>query len=324
MRIVIADDYQNCVKGLKCFATISDHDVSVMIQPTKILSELVERFYHADVIVVVRERISLNEELLKQLPNLKLVALVGRNSKYIDFEACTRHGVGVTYGVSGSHIAPAECAMALMLSARRNVVLEAARMKAGLFPITLSHRLSGTTLGIYGLGDIGELVAKGASGLGMHVLIWGRQGSQDRAKELGYEPANSREDFFSRSDVISLHIRYNKDTLGIVKQADLMMMKPTALLINTARAELIESGALEAALNAGQPGFAAVDVYENEPILDGNHPLLKMDNVICLPHLGWADHDTFELYFGEAFEQVERFIKGEPLRLFNPEVVFKP
>jgi D-3-phosphoglycerate dehydrogenase len=323
MHIVIADDYQNCVKDLQCFKTLSDHHVEVMVKPSKTSAELVQRFYPADAIVVVRERISITEELLEQLPNLKLVALVGRSSKYIDYAACTKRGIAVTHGISGSHTAPAECALALMLSARRNVVLEAARMKAGLFPITLSHRLSGSTLGIYGLGDIGELVAKGAAGLGMNILIWGRQGSLDRAKELGYEPAKSREDFFSRSDIISLHLRYNKDTLGIVKQSDLMMMKETALLINTARAELIESGALEAALLSGRPGYAAVDVYENEPILDGNHPLLKMDNVICLPHLGWADHDTFELYFGEAFEQVDRFVKGQTLRLLNPDVVLQ-
>jgi D-3-phosphoglycerate dehydrogenase len=196
-------------------------------------------------------------------------------------------------------------------------------MKAGLFPITLSHRLNGSTLGIYGLGEIGEVVAKAAQGLGMKILVWGRGGSFDRAKSLGFEVAKSREDFFSNSDVISIHLRYNKETFGMVKLTDLMMMKPTALLVNTARAELIESGALEKALESGRPGYAAVDVYENEPILNGDHPLLKMDNVVCLPHLGWADHDTFELYFGEAFDQVNRFIKGQELRLMNKDVVLK-
>jgi D-3-phosphoglycerate dehydrogenase len=323
VHIVIADDYQNCVKDLKCFSTLQGNEITVCVEPTKDKAELIRCFINADIIVVVRERITIDEELLKSLPKLKLVALVGRNSKFIDYAACTKYGVAVTHGEASSHLAPAECALALMLAARRNIVLEAARMKAGLFPITLSHRLNGSTLGIYGLGEIGEVVAKAAQGLGMHILVWGREGSFDRAKKLGFEVAKSREDFFSRSDVISIHLRYNKDTFGMVKLADLMMMKPTALLVNTARAELIESGALEKALESGRPGYAAVDVYENEPILNGDHPLLKMDNVVCLPHLGWADHDTFELYFGEAFDQVDRFLKGQPLRLVNKDVVFK-
>ena len=323
MKIVIADDYQNCVKDLQCFSILKDHQVTVFVEPTKIKSELIQRFQDADVIVVVRERVTIVEELLKSLPLLKQVALVGRYSNYIDYEACTKYGVAVTNGVAASLQAPAECALALMLAARRNVVLEAARMKAGLFPITLSHRLQGSTLGIYGLGEIGEVVAKAAQAIGMHILIWGRDGSKTKALAHGYEFAQSREDFFTRSDVISLHLRYNKDTFGIVKFEDLMMMKPTSLLVNTARAELIESGALEKALVQGRPGYAAVDVYENEPILNANHPLLKMDNVICLPHLGWADHPTFELYFGEAFEQVDRFAKGQELRLVNKDVVFK-
>jgi len=323
MHVVIADDYQNCVKNLQCFSILKDHQTTLYVEPTKIKSELIERFKEADAIVIVRERVTIDAELLEALPKLKLVALVGRNSKYIDYEACTRYGVAVTHGVASSHQAPAECTLALMLAARRNVVLEATRMKAGLFPITLSHRLQGSTLGIYGLGEIGEIVAQAAQAIGMNILIWGRDGSKNKALSLGYAFANSREDFFTSSDVISLHIRYNKDTFGIVKFEDLMMMKSNSLLINTARAELIESGALEKALLQGKPGYAAVDVYENEPILNGDHPLLKMDNVTCLPHLGWADHATFELYFGEAFEQVDRFVKGLELRLVNTDVVLK-
>jgi len=175
VHIAIADDYQNCVKDLKCFSTLKGNEISIYVEPTKDKAQLIQRFINADIIVVVRERITIDEELLKSLPKLKLIALVGRNSKFIDYAACTKYGVAVTHGEASSHLAPAECTLALMLAARRNIVLEAARMKAGLFPITLSHRLNGSTLGIFGLGEIGEVVAKAAQGLGMHILVWGRK-----------------------------------------------------------------------------------------------------------------------------------------------------
>ena len=323
MNIVIADDYQNCVKDLNCYSLLSAHQVKVYVEPVKHRDELIARLKDADILVIIRERISIDEELLRHLPKLRLISLVGRHSKTIDYAACTKHGIAVTHGISSSPEAPAELTLALMLAVRRNVVLEATRMKEGKFPITLSHRLAGSTLGIYGLGVIGQIVARAAHAMGMHILIWGRDASVNKAKELGYEIANSKADLFSRADVLSLHLRYSKDTANSVSYADLSMMKSTALFINTARAELVEEGALEKALLTGRPGFAGVDVYENEPILDGNHPFLKMENVVCIPHLGWADIDTFELYFGEAFEQVIRYVNKENLRLINPEVFLR-
>jgi D-3-phosphoglycerate dehydrogenase len=320
MNIVIADDYQNCVEKLHCFSMLSNHQVKVWVEPAKNREELIARLIDTEVLVIVRERIAIDEELLRHLPKLRFISLVGRHSKTIDYQACTKYGIPVSHGISSSPEAPAELTLALMLATRRNVVLEATRMKAGKFPITLSHRLGGSTLGIFGLGVIGQIVAKAAHAMGMNILVWGREASINKARELGYQVAKSKEEFFSTVDVLSLHLRYNKDTASSVTYSDLCLMKPTALFINTARAELVESGALERALLQGTPGFAGVDVYENEPILDGNHPLLNMDNVVCMPHLGWADFATFELYFGEAFEQVLRYINKESLRLFNPEV----
>ena len=210
--------------------------------------------------------------------------------------------------------------LALIVAARRNVALEAGRMKRGEWPCTLSHRLRGSTLGIFGLGAIGQLVAEGGRGLGMNILVWGQKASLEKAAAAGYAAAASKEELFERSDVLSLHVRLTRDTRGIVGPGDLARMKPTALVVNTARAEIIQPGALLDALRNGRPGYAAVDVYEQEPIVDGNHPFLSMPNVLCTPHLGWAEWTNFELYFREAFEQIAAFEKGLPMRLRNPDV----
>jgi D-3-phosphoglycerate dehydrogenase len=217
-------------------------------------------------------------------------------------------------------VAPAELAIALMLASRRNVALEAERMKRGAWPCTLSHRLRGSTLGIFGLGTIGSLVAAAGRGLGMEVLVFGQQGSGDRAAAAGYQVAADKAELFARAHVLSLHVRLTPATRGIVRPEDLALMKPTALIINTSRAELIAPGALVAGLQNGYPGYAAVDVYEEEPVTGGNHPLLKMPNALCLPHLGWAEWDNFDLYFKEAFEQIVAYEQAEPLQLANPQV----
>ncbi|MDS1139594.1 D-2-hydroxyacid dehydrogenase family protein [Pusillimonas sp. SM2304] len=320
MHIVIADDYQRCVRELECFSLLAGHDITVYETAAKDKAELIKRLSAAEILVVVRERITLDEEVIAALPRLQHIALVGRHTKTIDFEACTRHGIVVTNGVFASPIAPAELTMALILASRRNVVLEANRMRAGEWPSTFSYRLDGSTLGIYGLGVIGERVARACAALGMNILVWGGEGSQTRAKAAGYEIAESRESFFKRADVLSIHLRYGPSTKGAVKLDDLRLMKPSSLFVNTARAELIEPDALVTALREGRPGSAAVDVYEVEPVLNGDHPLLKMDNVICMPHLGWADKETFELYYGEAFEQVRNFATDGPLRIVNKDV----
>ena len=229
---------------------------------------------------------------------------MGRNSHVIDFKACTELGIPVAIGKSNSPVAPAELTVALIVAARRNIALEAERMKRGDWPCTLSHRLRGSTLGIFGLGTIGQLVAEAGRGLGMDVLVFGQSASLAKAQLAGYAVARDKADLFERSDVLSLHMRLRAGSAAIVTAEDLAHMKPTALLVNTARAELIAPGALLDALRKGRPGFAAVDVYEQEPVVNGEHPFLSMPNVLCTPHLGWAERTNFELYFGETFEQI--------------------
>ena len=190
-------------------------------------------------------------------------------------------------------------------------------MRRGQWPTTLSHRLAGSTLGIYGLGTIGSLVARAGAGLGMNILAHGRAATADKAKSLGYAVAATKDELLEQSDVLSLHLRLRPDTKGIVGPEDLARMKSTALIVNTSRAELIQPGALLAALKAGRPGYAAVDVYEQEPITNGNHPFLSMPNVVCTPHLGWAEWDNFELYFRECFEQIVAYASHQPLRLMQ-------
>jgi D-3-phosphoglycerate dehydrogenase / 2-oxoglutarate reductase len=320
MKIVIPDDYQDMVDRLECFALIRHHDVTRYREPARDLAQLVERLAEADVVVSIRERVEFSRALLQRLPKLKLLALVGRNSQAIDFAACTELGIPVSTGKSNSPVAPAELTLALIVASRRNVALEAERMKRGDWPCTLSHRLRGSTLGIFGLGAIGALVAEGGRGLGMEVLVWGQQASFEKAAAAGYSVAAGKQDLFERSDILSLHVRLTRNTRGIVGADDLARMKPTALIVNTSRAELIQPGALLAALRNGRPGYAAVDVYEQEPIVGGNHPLLSMPNVLCTPHLGWAEWPNFELYFREAFEQIVAYEQGQPLRLANPDV----
>jgi D-3-phosphoglycerate dehydrogenase / 2-oxoglutarate reductase len=318
MHIVIPDEYQDAIERLSCYSLLDGHDVTSYREPAASLEQLVERLRPADVIVAIRERVTFDRSLIEQLPNLKLIALVGRNATTIDYAACAERGVVVSRGESNSPTSPAELTVALILASRRNIVIEAERMRRGEFPYTLSHRLRGSTLGIFGLGNIGSLVAQAGSGLGMNVLVWGQERSAKRAAEAGYAVAVSKAALFEQCDVLSLHVRLRPDTTGIVGPEDLARMKPTALIVNTSRAELVQPGALLAALRAGRPGYAAVDVYEREPILHGDHPFLSMPNVICTPHLGWAEWDNFELYYAEAFEQIVAFAEGKPLRLASP------
>lgn len=315
MKIVIPDDYQDMVDRLSSYGLLAGHDVVRYREPAASLDQLIERLKPAEVIVAIRERVSFSRELVEQLPNLRLIALVGRAAASIDYDACRDQNVLVSMGLSNSPQSPAELTVALILAARRNIVVEAERMRRGAMPCTLSHRLGGSTLGIFGLGTIGSLVARAGAGLGMNVLAWGQQTSAGKAKAAGYGFAASKAELFERADVLSLHVRLRPNTRGIVDAEDLARMKPTALLVNTSRAELIQPGALLRALQAGRPGYAAVDVYEDEPVMGGNHPFLDMPNVLCTPHLGWAEWDNFELYFQEAFEQIVAYAEGKPLRL---------
>jgi D-3-phosphoglycerate dehydrogenase / 2-oxoglutarate reductase len=315
MKIAIPDDYQDIVGRLSCFSLLAGHDVVRYREPAADLDHLVERLQAAEVIVAIRERVNFSRALIERLPNLRLIALVGRAATTIDYRACADHNVLVSTGASNSPTAPAELTVALIVAARRNIALEAERMRRGEWPCTLSHRLSGSTLGIFGLGAIGSIVARAGAGMGMKILAWGQENSAAKAKAAGYGFAASKDDLFERSDVLSLHVRLRADTRGIVGPQDLARMKATALLVNTSRAELIQPGALLAGLRAGRPGYAAVDVYEEEPVTKGDHPLLSMPNVLCTPHLGWAEWDNFELYFRECFEQIVAYSQAKPMRL---------
>ena len=319
MKIVIPDDYQDIIHRLDAVSLLDGHEVVRYRTPARDLDELAARLSDAEIAVEIRERVAFSRALIERLPKLKLIALVGSRSRAIDLAACTERGIRVARGQSGSPEAPAELAVALMLAARRHVVIEAERMKRGDWPQTLSYRLRGSTLGIFGLGHIGSLVAEAGRGLGMQVLVWGREASLREARAAGYEAAASKAELFERADVLQLLVRLSPETRGIVTAADLARMKPTSLFVNVARAELVAPGALLAAVQAGRPGNAAVDVYEEEPITGGDHPFLKMPNVLCTPHLGWAEWETFELYFRECFEQIVAYAEGTPLRLANPE-----
>jgi D-3-phosphoglycerate dehydrogenase len=259
--------------------------------------------------VLIRERTAIGEELLSRLPRLKLISQTGKGTAHIDTDACKRHGVAVAVG-TGSPYAPAELTWALVLAAMRRIPQETAHLRAGGWQHLLGTTVRGRTLGIFGYGKIGSLVAGYGRAFGMNVLVWGREGSQSRARKDGYAVAAEREAFFEQNDVLSLHLRLTDETQGIVTAADLARMKPSALLVNTSRAELIEHGALENALRTGRPGFAAVDVYEKEPILGAQHPLLSMENVVCTPHLGYVEKDSYELYFGQAFDNVLAFAEA--------------
>jgi D-3-phosphoglycerate dehydrogenase len=316
MNIVIPDDYQDAVRRLDCFAKLRGHDVTVFNDTVKDLATLEERFRDADALVLIRERTAISDELLARLPRLRLISQTGKGTSHIDVEACTRRGVAVAVG-TGSPYAPAELTWALVLAAMRRVPQEAAHLRAGGWQHVLGTTVRGRTLGIFGYGKIGSLVAGYGRAFGMNVLVWGREGSQTRARRDDYEVAESQRALFAESDVLSLHLRLDDATRGIVTAADLALMKPAALIVNTSRAELIESGALEAALRAGRPGLAAVDVYEEEPILGAQHPLLSMDNAVCTPHLGYVEKDSYELYFGQAFDNVVAFAEGKATNLIN-------
>lgn len=322
MRIAIPDDYQDCVRGLDCFAKLAGHDVTVFHDNVKDVDALAERFRDADAVVLTRERTAMTAALLDRLPRLRLVSQIGKTAAHIDLDACTARGVAVAEG-KGSGAATAELTWALMLASRRHLVAEANRLRAGHWQGSLGQELRGQRLGVWSYGRIGKQVAAYGAAFGMQVWVWGGPGSTAQARADGVEVAPSREAFFAESDVITLHIRLSPSTEGVVTAADLASMKPTSLLVNTSRAELVAPGRLEAALRAGRPGFAAVDTYESEPILGAVHPLLAMDNALCTPHLGFVERDNYESYFGMAFDNINSFAAGKPVNLANPEVLGK-
>src|SRR5512133_2759205 len=307
MNIVILDDYQDAVRKLRCAAKLEAYTAKIYTNTVKGIGQLSVRLRDADVIVLIRERTHMTRQLLEKLPRLRMIAQTGRVGAHIDLQACTERGIAVAEGV-GSPVAPAELTWALIMAAMRRLPQyistlkhggwQQSGMKSASMPpnFGLGMVLRGRTLGIWGYGKVGQLVAGYGKAFGMQVLVWGSQPAREKAISDGIQAANSREELFANSDVLSLHLRLSDETAGVVTLEDLNRMKPTSLLVNTSRAELVEHDALIAGLNRGRPGMAAVDVFESEPILQG-HALLRLENCICTPHIGYVELDSYEMYF---------------------------
>ena len=318
MIIAIPDDYHGLVPTLDCFQRLEGHDVRVFRDAAPPFDTMVNNLRDAQIVVPIRERTRFSRELIEALPRLKMVSQTGRSTHHVDVQACSDRGIAVAAGTHASPYTVAEQTWALILAAQRHIPEEADLMKRGAWRNAFSRGLRGRTLGVFGLGKIGSLVAATGASFGMRVLVWGREASREAALRAGYAIAESQRELFRESDVLSLTVRLIRETRGIVTADDLAAMKSDSLLVNTARAELIEPGALERALGRGRPGFAAVDVYENEPVLGGDHPLLRLPNALCTAHSAWLEKTTYELYFGEAFENATAFAAGRPLNLVNP------
>jgi D-3-phosphoglycerate dehydrogenase len=322
MKVAILDDYFDTLRSLRCFQKLAGHDVTVWNDHVEDVDELADRLTDTEALVLIRERTKIGADLLDRLPRLQLIS---QRSGYphIDIEACTRHGVVVSsYQHPGtpSHAA-AELTWGLVLAAVRQIPQQMAALKAGEWQIGVGDSLHAKTLGIFGYGRIGRTIARYGEAFGMRVLVHSRAESLARAQADGYQVTDDKQAFFGDSDVLSLHLRLVDATRGIVTAADLARMKPTALLVNTSRAGLIAPGALVAALAAGRPWLAAVDVYEREPLRDPQDPLLAMDNVICTPHIGYVTRDEYEIQFADVFDQIVAFAAGTPTNVVNPEVL---
>jgi D-3-phosphoglycerate dehydrogenase / 2-oxoglutarate reductase len=322
MKISILDDYHDTLRTLACFRKLEGHDVTIWNDHVEDVDALSERLKDTEALVLIRERTQIRAPLIDRLDSLKLIS---QRSVFphIDIDACTRRGVIVS---SSQHAgtpsyAAAELTWGLVLAAMRQIPQQMAALRAGKWQIGVGSTLRGKTLGVFGYGRIGAVVAGYAKAFGMDVMIWAREASRERAQADGYAAARSKQAFFAECDVISLHMRLVESTRGIVDAGDLARMKPSALLVNTSRAPLIEPGALVTALRQGRPGMAAVDVFEEEPLLDTHHPLLLMDNVVCTPHVGYVSRDEYEIQFADIFDQIVAYAAGAPTNVVNPEVL---
>ena len=322
MKISVLDDYGDTLRTLDCFKKLAGHQVDVWRDHVQDDSVLAQRLRETEVLVLIRERTQIQAPLLEQLPKLRLIS---QRSVYphIEIDACSRLGIVVSSNLhSGTpSYAAAELTWGLILSAVRRIPQQVAALKDGTWQVGIGDTLRGKTLGIFGYGRIGQVVAGYGRAFGMRVLVWARERSLVRAREDGYATASSKTSFFQESDILSLHMRLVDATRGIVTASDLAQMKPTALLVNTSRAGLIEPQALVTALREGRPGMAAVDVYESEPVVDREYPLLLMDNVVCTPHIGYVTRDEYEIQFSDVFDQIVAFEKGAPINVVNPEVL---
>jgi len=321
MKIAILDDYFDTIRTLSCFRKLDGHEVTVWNDHTQDTDALAARLRDAEVLVLIRERTQIREPLLVRLDAVRLIS---QRSVYphIDIDACTRRGVIVSSDqhAGSPSFATAELTWGLIIAAMRQLPQAMYALRAGTWQIGVGNSLRGKTLGIYGYGRIGATVAGYGRAFGMNVLVWAREASLQRARDEGYDVAQSKRAFLEACDVVSLHMRLVKETRGIVTREDLSCMKSTALLVNTSRAPLIEPGALVDALRAGRPGMAAVDVYEDEPLRDPNHPLLNMDNVVCTPHIGYVTREEYEIQFSDIFDQITAYASGSPINVVNPKV----
>lgn len=331
MKIAILDDYQDAVRKLDCFRLLANHEVKIFNNTVRGLGQLASRLAEIDALVLIRERTRMGSQLLDKLPHLRIISQTGKISNHIDLTACTERGIAVLEGTD-SPIAPAELTWALIMAAQRRIPQYVANLKQGAWQQSglktaalppnfgLGQMLHDQTLGIWGYGKIGQLVAGYGKAFGMNVLVWGREHSLKTSQADGHIAAQSCEELFEKSDVLSLHLCLQDNTRGIVKLEDLMRMKPAALLVNTSSAELLEKNALITALSCNRPGMVAVDIYENEPILQG-YNLLRMENVICTPHIGYVERKNYEFYCGTAFKNILAFDSGDISSVTNPEVL---
>src|ERR1700730_4943305 len=322
MKISILDDYHDTLRTLTCFQKLNGHDVEVWNNHVQDVDTLAQRLKDTEALVLIRERTKISAPLLDRLHKLKLIS---QRSVYphIDVHACTRLGVIVS---SSQHAdtpsyAAAELTWGLILAAMRQIPEQMAALKAGKWQIGVGNSLREKILGIYGYGRIGSVVAGYGKAFGMKVLVWSSERSLVRARMDGYETAESKQRLFEECDVVSLHLRLADATRGIVTADDLAHMKPTALIVNTSRAPLIEPGGLVRALQMGRPGMAAVDVYEEEPIRDVHHPLVGMNHIVCTPHIGYVTRDEYEIQFSDIFDQITAYCAGKPINVVNPEVL---
>lgn len=328
MNIVILDDYQDAVRKLACADKLEPYPAKVFTNTVKGVGQLSIRLRDADILVLIRERTQVTRQLIEKLPRLKLIVQTGKVGPHVDVAACTERGIAVAEGV-GSPVSTAELTWALIMASMRRIPQYVSNLKHGAWQQSglkssampanfgIGMVLRGKTLGVWSFGRIGEIVAGYGRAFGMRVIVWGSEEARSRAAASGYEVAASRNALFEQSDVLSLHLRLSPSSQGCVTLEDLSRMKPTSLLVNTSRAELIEPEALLTALNKGRPGLAAVDVFESEPILQG-HALLRLENCICTPHIGYVEQDSYEMYFSSAFDNVVNFIKGTPTNIVNP------
>ena len=327
MKISVLHDYADAFRSTRAFSRLKDHEVAIHTEAYTDPARVVEQAAGCEALLLTQQRVPLTRQIIEQLPELRFISQTGRNTYHLDLSACTQQGIVVSAGGGGGGGSPysttAELTWGLILASLRHLPYEIERLKQGHWQSTVGTRLSGQTLGVYAFGHIGGAVARVGKAFGMHVVCWGREGSTSRARAEGFDMASSREAFYETADVISLHLPSNSETRGIVTADDLARMKPTALLVNTSRAPIIEDGALMAALQQGRPGFAAVDVYETEPVVGAVHPLLQMPNVLCTPHLGYAERIGYEGIYTVAVDQLLAFAEGHPINVANPEAVGK-